>query len=152
MKNLFKFFLIAGILNTYSCNDKAERTTFDFYNNSNEDVYIYLGTVPRNVGGCLYPDTALMDSNVTFGPIKRNTFYGKDFYREFTINTFSLFILSADTINKYNWSEIKSGYKILQRYDLNVTDAGLRKLNFDIIYPPSEAMKDVRMYPPYKEK
>ena len=42
---------------------------------------------------------------------------------------------------------IRYHYVILKRYDLSKKD--LQKLNWNIAYPPIEAMKDIKMYPPY---
>jgi hypothetical protein len=57
-----------------------------------------------------------------------------------------------DTINKYSWEEIQRDYKVLRRYDLSVEDFNLLyKKNGDseILYPPDERMKYMKMYPPY---
>ena len=62
----------------------------------------------------------------------------------------SLTILSCDTLAKYPWEQVREDYNILVRYDLRLQD--LYKLNFVIVYPPSEAMKDIKMYPPYGSK
>ena len=40
-------------------------------------------------------------------------------------------------------------YKTLKRYDLTLED--LRKLDWTIVYPPTEAMKDIIQYPPYSD-
>lgn len=131
---------------------EIEHSSFTFYNNSNSNVCIYLGVAPRSMGGSLYPDTLLMNSNATTGPILKDHFFGYDFNRLLSKDTMCLFILDEDTISKYSWDIIKSDYKILQRYDLRVDDIGLRQLNFKITYPPTEAMKDIHMYPPYKKQ
>ena len=62
----------------------------------------------------------------------------------------SLFILSCDTLAKYPWEQVREDYNILVRYDLRLQD--LYKLDFKVVYPPSEAMKDMKMYPPYGSK
>jgi len=46
----------------------------------------------------------------------------------------------CDTIRKY--------VPILQRYQLTLTE--LQQLNWTITYPPTEAMKNIKMYPPYE--
>jgi len=39
-------------------------------------------------------------------------------------------------------------FKTLKRYDLTLED--LRKLDWIVTYPPTEAMKDITMHPPYE--
>jgi hypothetical protein len=58
-----------------------------------------------------------------------------------------IFILSESVVKSYEWNEIRDKYMILQRYDLSLSD--LERLNFEVTYPPNEAMKDIKMYPPY---
>ena len=42
-------------------------------------------------------------------------------------DTLIIFILSVDTVNAYNWSQIVSDYKILKRYDLSEQDMDAKK-------------------------
>ena len=123
--------------------------SFRFSNNSNVDVYVYLGIGDRESDGYLITDTT-----ITF--IKTGALFKKDesyFYRYhdkgIPVNTWCLFIFDADTFNIYSWEEIKNGYKILQRYDIN--DEDLKALKYNITYPPTEAMKNMKMYPPYEQ-
>ena len=46
------------------------------------------------------------------------------------------------------FNTIRIGYKILQRYDLTGKDFAKYKIS----YPPTEEMKDIKMYPPYKKE
>jgi len=48
-------------------------------------------------------------------------------------DTISMYILSKDTIDKYSWDLIRSGNRILKRYDLSIKD--LEKQNWTITYP-----------------
>jgi hypothetical protein len=48
-------------------------------------------------------------------------------------DTISMYILSKDTVDKYSWDLIRSGNKILKRYDLSIKD--LEKQNWTITYP-----------------
>ena len=150
---MFKFIVLFVVLITSTaCPEEiTDHSSFMFYNNSNSDVCIYLGVVPQNNGGSLYPDTMLMNKNVTIGPLLKNSKYNYDFNRLENNDSLSLFIIDLDTIKKYTWEEIKNGYKILQRYDLRVDLEGLKQLDFIVTYPPTEAMKSVRMYPPYQK-
>lgn len=62
-------------------------------------------------------------------------------------DTIRIFVFSYDTLMKYDWEVIRSGYKILKRYDLTLKN--LKDLNWSITYPPSEFMKDIKQFPPY---
>jgi hypothetical protein len=59
-----------------------------------------------------------------------------------------LFIFDTDTLAKYSWEEISRNYNILQRYDLTLKDMKLLKHD---IYPPTPAMRNIKMWPPYSE-
>ncbi len=51
----------------------------------------------------------------------------------FPKDTLSVFIFSTDTLNRYSWDEVRSGNKILKRYDLSLDD--LIQMNWTITYP-----------------
>lgn len=59
------------------------------------------------------------------------------------------FFLDKDVVDNVPWETVREDYMILQRYDLSIAD--LEKLNWTIYYQPTEAMKDIYMYPPYEE-
>lgn len=126
--------------------------SFRFSNNSDTDVYIYLGGISREYGGTLYPDTGVAE--VRCGSIVRQGAEITDNYsdtkKDSWKDTLCLFIFDADTFNTYSWKEIQNGYKVLKRYDLSPKD--LRALERKISYPPDERMKDMKMYPPYGVK
>jgi hypothetical protein len=153
MRNiLLLLFCTFFILLQPSCKDSVSETHgIYFFNNSKKDIYYFIGVADRNAGGSLYPDTLLTDGKEVSIPLKSNSYTILRFRRYLSNDTSCLFIYSADTLDKYSWEEIKAGYNILQRYDLDVTLEGLKQLNFEVSYPPTEAMKDVKMYPPYKE-
>ncbi|MEO6683368.1 MAG: hypothetical protein ABIN48_11165 [Ginsengibacter sp.] len=102
----------------------------------------------------IYPDTAL-PANVPY----YSTAFPEDYavidsktewsnvYKKFPADTLSIFILNSDTVKVNEWGIIRSGYKILKRYDLSLED--LKKLNWTITYPAPEAMRNIKQYPPY---
>ena len=61
----------------------------------------------------------------------------------------SVFIFDSEVLENIEWKEIRDNYMILKRYDLSLED--LQKLDFTLYYPPTEEMKDIKMYPPYEE-
>ncbi|MDR2836889.1 MAG: hypothetical protein LBV69_12010 [Bacteroidales bacterium] len=149
---LLKFIvLLSFLLILVACPKKDYKHVFRFSNNSNVDVYIYLGVVNRDLGGTLYPDTAIAE--VRCGVLFKkgeSRYYSYNYeYNNGYTNVLSLFIFNADTFDTYSWDEIKNDYKILRRYDLSLQD--IEMSNYMISYPPAEAMKDIKMWPPYEE-
>ncbi len=65
-------------------------------------------------------------------------------------DTISIYIFHTDTLNKYSWKEICEDYLVLKRYDFSLED--LKRLKYNIPYPPSPIMRDMKMYPPYEDK
>ena len=76
-------------------------------------------------------------------------------------DTLSFFFFHRDTIDKYSWEEIRQYNKTLVRYDIGTGDLmRLPKFYYNnvnsasdpvIIYPPTEQMRFIRMYPPYEK-
>jgi len=65
------------------------------------------------------------------------------------IDTNFVYIFDAAVVENTSWEVIARDYLVLKRYDLTLED--LQRLNWKITYPPTEAMKDVKQYPPYRE-
>ena len=151
MKQLKFIVFLPLILILVACPTPNYKHDFRFSNNSNVDTYLYLGVAPREYGGSRYPDTAVSEVRVgfLFKKGKEETYsYNYDYGNEPT-ETLCLFIFDADTFDIYDWKEIQDGYKILKRYDISYDD--IKRLKFQISYPPDERMKDIKMYPPYGE-
>lgn len=122
------------------------RISFGVYNYSDADIVTLLLS-----GTLMYPDTLLpeMSDKWKWYSIETMQREYKEFYKEEKQDTLCLFIFSLDTIAKYGWDKVREDYNILARYDLCVVPSELRKLGFKVSYPPTEAMKDVKMYPSY---
>lgn len=79
----------------------------------------------------------------------------EEFFEGIPSDTLMFFILDSTTVADEPWEEIVKGYKILRRYDLSIED--MMKLiqddgtGYTIPYPPTVAMKDMHMFPPYGE-
>lgn len=151
MKTIFHLLLLVSLtfVLTACPEDVIEVESFNFYNNSDKDVCLYLGVAKRENGGSLYPDTMISEVKTMSGSVSlsKNGGYFYYMYNRYKVSdTLCLFIYDADTVNAYSWEEIKSGYKILQRYDLDI-----KELDRPIYYPPTEEMKDIPMYPPYEQ-
>ena len=126
-----------------------------FYNNSGKPV-CYL--IPLRYG-IFYPDTSLPELPIEYiitsivnkeshGSLSYHT--NQLFPNLSSIDTISIFFFCPDTLSKYEWETIRKEYKILMRYDFSYTD--FQKLNWEVYYPPTEVMKDMKMFPPYQEK
>lgn len=122
-------------------------------------ILFSMGNVEHYWEGNAYPDTTLtFGRNCVEYPIKPNgmtyeVFYDRTIEEWFLIlpkDTMSVYFFNYDTLQHYSWETIRREYKILQRYDLSIED--LHLLDDNIVYPPSEAMKNMKMYPPYKRK
>ena len=75
---------------------------------------------------------------------------GRSYCYENTIDTLHIFVFEEDVLSIYTWEKVVNDYMVLQRYDLSLQD--LQQLNWQVSYPPAEAMKDMEMYPPYGSK
>ena len=60
-----------------------------------------------------------------------------------------VYVFDADVVENTSWEVVARDYLVLKRYDLTLED--LQRLDWKITYPPTEAMKDVKMYPQYGE-
>jgi hypothetical protein len=134
-----------------------DRDYITVYNRSDEDISFYFAFDDApDFGWFTYPDTSIMTKEVSeyhlWDAIKGNH---KRFeisplavyYRDTHTDTLCFFILSTDTIAKYDWETIRTEYKILKRYDLSYQN--FIKLGYKISYPPNERMKNIKMWPPY---
>jgi hypothetical protein len=150
-----KFFLFSSLLLLFfQCRDDGLARYIDFYNNSGKPVCYYM---PWKYG-TFYPDTILPEKNPE--PYKFNKEWHFNFgnpgmnenqlFATFPTDTLSVFFFDPDTLAKYEWETIRKEYKVLVRYDFSHAD--LKRLEWRIYYPPTEAMKDIKMYPPYKEE
>lgn len=120
-------------------------------NNSNHKIDVFVAD--HNKG---YPDTTLTSQRATVNIDIQKVHY-EDFSLEYEkvfsylpSDTLSIYIFHTDTLKKYSWDIIKERYMVLKRYDLSLDD--LKKLDYTVPYPPSSAMSNMKMFPPYREK
>lgn len=156
MKKGHFIFLFFAIFTFQSCELFGD--TFyliELNNKSDHDIRFAIGTAGTQY---VYPDTLMTQNKSDMGlaslPSGINTFIGKgtpweDRFRQLPKDTLSFYIFNKDTLNTYTWETIRDEYKIMVRYDLSIED--IQFLNYKIIYPPTEQMKNMRMYPPYSE-
>lgn len=144
--------LLFSLLCVFSqCNSDELSRGFSIYNNSGSPICYFMPWEH----GVFYPDTALIEIDPK--PYKMFSEYHfsfadgrlneNSFFDNFPTDTISIFFFDPVTLEEYDWLAIKNEYKILARYDLSHSD--LRKLNWEICYPPSEGMKHIKMFPLY---
>jgi hypothetical protein len=139
------------------CKLSMEETKYPWYliNQENYSIKSYLAFGYYDFSPSAYPDTILpIDNHIGMSEIKPNekqlvweSLNREDLIKSLPLDTLSVFIFHADTLNKYTWEKVRNDYKILKRYDLSLQN--LQLLNYTISYPPSEKMKNMKMYPPY---
>ena len=62
-------------------------------------------------------------------------------------DTLMVYVINNDTLDRYGWQNVKENYLVQQRYDLSLAD--LKRLNWQLYFPPKESMRDIKMWPPY---
>jgi hypothetical protein len=157
MKKVYSIISIAVLLCMASKCELVMDYDYPLYIQNNSDAHICFYIALGGNGGIMYPDTALFFNKEILIDIKPKTTYpnGRSspieelFY--FINDTLSIYFFNKDTLDTYSWEIIQYDYKILHRYDLSLEDIYTltEKKGPVIPYPPSEKMKDMKMYPPY---
>lgn len=148
-KNMKKKFLFSSLVLLHQCNLGYDGGRYmDFYNNSGSPVCYFM---PFEYG-VFYPDTILPKGEIEPHKFNKEIHFSLAYHEDalfemLPADTMSIFFFDPDTLSKYDWETIRAEYNILVRYDLSHTD--LKKMEWYIYYPPTEAMKDMKMYPPY---
>ena len=62
-------------------------------------------------------------------------------------DTLMVFVYNADSFELYGWEYARENYLVQQRYHLSLDD--LYKLHFLLSFPPTEEMRNIKMWPPY---
>lgn len=112
--------------------------TIKIQNESNNQIYVSAGC--ERYGLFSYPDTLLPTSKPSLQLVNSND-YNKlrsgikweEIIKEQPENKLSIYFFNADTINQYEWQEIKQGYKVMERRDLSLED--LEGMKWTITYP-----------------
>lgn len=135
------------------------------YNNSQDSIYVHIG-IQQNSDKSqdAYPDTSLIkESPFTKGwnyaeefrliapksygaiiSIPDNSENFDDFFMKYLPkDTLSVFFIKADTLKRYGYDDVKTNNRISYRYDLSRTN--LKAINYNIPYPPTDAMKDMKI-------
>lgn len=148
MKVLYLSAIVAVLCGCCSDYCPLKKIPLEVYNYSNMDINTLLvwGESRSHYPDTLLPSLDMSDVLNRIKPLERDYW---EYFKFDGIDTLCLFILSPDTIAQYGWDKVREDYNILARYDLCVMPSELRKLGFEVSYPPTEDMKDVKMYPSY---
>ena len=165
MKKSLLFILLSFTFMSNTCKNENVNchNTITFHNRWGKTVYISISDI--------YPDTVHFTYSYP-SPVKNPQFHkvisnsinrtglrilSGDCYEElfhskisFPNDTLIVNIFDEEVLESNAWEDIGNNYMVLQRYDLSLQD--LQQLNWQISYPPTEAMKDMKMYPPYESK
>ena len=146
-------------------------------NNSPHSISVYWASTAANTSA--YPDTLLPDNPVLCGtdvyeliddsipanggmavfeyPTNldgfRRLFSRKEHLPE---GILSVFIMHTDTLHHYPWTWLRENNNYIVRYDLSYDDI-VKFVESDVCnefyipFPPTEAMRDMKMWPPYEE-
>jgi hypothetical protein len=158
MRKAMNYILIFIFIFSCACVKKKDcHKTIVFRNNSDKTIYIDYGVdypdtlnIPaRYQNPVLQPDVykvspysknenALWRRTCYEGSLKNGIFHS---------GIIMIYVFDAEVLDTVLWETVKEENMILKRYDLSLED--LQMLNWEVPYPPSEAMKDMEMYPPY---
>ena len=145
MKNKLRYLLIISLMYMgISCDNWTEGVySFKLHNNTNESVWCYYSLD--------YPNTTLSLKKPHYAIVNPNMYVYFDSKNKWedVADTISIFILSNDTVDNYNWDRVRVDYNILKRYDISTSEM---KSMVEIFYPPTEVMQGVKQYPPYSSE
>lgn len=129
-KLIYYLFTVFIITSLYGCPPIDNDWYVSYRNESDQDIFI-CSKIEQEGGEC--PDTLLPKEKI--GRIfKKGT---AKYFFPFdppTCDIMRFFILSLDTVEKYDWETIRKEYKILKRYDV-VGEKGLDQMGGVITYP-----------------
>lgn len=157
------------------CGDSEYEYDDYFYatNNSSQPVVCYMALGIPEIAPTAYPDTMLPpfcyipDRKVEYThylvlsetPLfvllgSKESYINKFRFKEIEslgigVDTVSVFFINADTLLMKGYNYVRDNYRILIRYDVSMDE--FRRDPQIFHFPPSEDIKDVKMYPSYNE-
>ncbi len=100
------------------------------HNNTNDTIFV--------CAGYNYPDTTLSSKKPSLLMVYPNTRNGgldseTHWADKVDNDTLSIFVFNKDTVDAYDWAQIRDDYKIIKRYDLSISE--LDEMSWTIKYP-----------------
>ena len=153
---LCSLIITASFLSSCSFFEALVGTEYGIYMRNDTDKRIVVwGTYDQTIGTRLPEERPVGElivpsANLDISPYDFIMAQGRDWAKSLSgTDTVRVFVFDSEEYEKTDWSAIRDQYLILQRYDF--TKAELDVLGWHISYPPSSEMKDIKMWPPYKE-
>lgn len=168
---------ITGLQSCYFLPMWENWESIDVENNCEDTIMVYLATGNTLATPTVYPDTCLPaeafvgdirlphtndsisgylvaipphDDFPVYSGMVSTDYWGHNlrekFFEKHHINVLSFFFIHSDTLKKFGYDYIAHHNLILARYDLDVSD--MNALDLKIPYPPTEAMKDMKIWKP----
>jgi hypothetical protein len=156
MRNLFYFSLI--LLNTCTgCVRESDtcHKSIRAINNSPDDIYVDASMYPdtmsyKHYGGLVSQSHIfkIQSGASNIDALSLRSCYETRFTGKHAVSdTLMIFIFDACTLEHNSWDTVVKHNMVQQRYDLSLEN--LQKLEWSVSFPPTEAMKHIKMYPPY---
>ena len=131
--------------------DENHHYTIPFYNNTEADVYIdssdsYPDTIVTDLYGGPYHKVKAR--SVNSDGLRQRVTYEISFKdgRRFPSDTLIVIVFDAKQLEADRHNVMDA---LLVRYDLSLKD--LQRLNWTLSYPPTENMKDIKMWPRFEK-
>jgi hypothetical protein len=150
MKTILLLTILVLTVNTCIDDNKNCHDRVVFINKTNKTLYVSgnNSTILSKYNGRPYSNWNKTLPNGENDTGLFNVSSGRSYCYENTLkDSLHIFIFEENVLATYTWEEVVDNYMVLKRYDLSLQD--LQQLNWQISYPPSGAMKDMKMYPPY---
>lgn len=131
--------------------------TIGFTNNADYALSVYSIFIGCYSEYVIYPDTSLPTkcppqwgiNNIS--PFSKKELFltnkPEKIFDYYNTDTISIFVFSTDSLNGLAWEYVASNYVVLQRYDVALND--LDSIWDQLSFPPSKAMRNIKMWPPY---
>ena len=149
MKKLLYLFLSCTLLfcSTACHPDEDETHHYKMYviNDSDKGLFIDYSCSKYDTvyttNGSFDPDECLLSKETTYLSVTSRTSW-ENFFARPDNDTLHLYLLDADLVS------IQMDKSIMARYDLSLQD--LQHLDWQISFPPTEAMKNIHMWPSFE--
>ncbi|GHT32427.1 hypothetical protein FACS189434_04160 [Bacteroidia bacterium] len=135
--------------------EDSNHHTISFVNKSESPVYItyegtYPDTLPITLGVSIAKDYKVDINEKNITALGSGISAWEKIFKRFTSDTLMVYVFDAskvDSLIKEKPSRPSSFAALVKRYDLSLND--LQRMGWVLYYPPTEAMKDIKMWPPY---
>ena len=133
-------FILVQILLISSCKLDEELRYIQYANNTEDTIVVFAS--PQM-------DTSYVYSSYSYGcnEIKPMQIASAPYLQDAIKDSIILYFVKNSFLDYLNYDN--KVFNVICRYELSVSD--LQMINYTIPYPPSPAMRDMKMYPSYEE-